>query len=88
MTDEDGLLDCDSALGPLSIYDTKVLRQWVLSPPEEKRFGYSIGGNWFCPACASSTTEVEPGLLVCDGCGRYLAPLMGMFVERFPHRNA
>lgn len=85
LEDIEGELACMNTKASLSRVASSKLREWASAPPEQKRLPYQIGGEWFCPACGSSCSETEPGLLVCSSCERSLAPLIRGFVEQFAH---
>lgn len=54
--------------------------------PEERRFGFRVGGQWFCPGCGVATTE-EDGFVRCPRCTRSLNEFIPQLVELHPHRR-
>src|SRR5687767_4326579 len=48
------------------------------------RLSFTVGGNWFCPGCASGIVERD-GQLMCPSCGTCLNRLVFELVDLFVH---
>ncbi len=77
-------LKCEDSF-ELGVGDSETLRLLVEEPPNDLKFPGGIGGEWRCPACGSNCSEETPGLVQCDHCGRSLAKIASLVVERFKH---
>lgn len=54
------------------------------STMEQKRLGFIVGGNWYCPADGSLMIE-EDGFVICPVCKKVLNGFFFDLVERHPH---
>lgn len=53
--------------------------------PRDFRFGFQVGGTWFCPGCGVQIVEQE-GTLSCPKCRRSINEFVRELVELHSHR--
>ncbi len=80
-------LVCRSGRMELSQELAKRLRECFVARSRklnEIKFGFRIGGNWFCPQCGVPTEEAD-GCVRCPQCGSNLNEFMFALTELAPH---
>ena len=83
---EEGFV-CEPGRMPLSQVLGQLLWECYVAEtrePRDFRFDFTVGGQWFCPACGVPTRE-EEGSVRCPECGRSLNEFIHNLVELHTH---